>query len=128
MSGKTNYLETALLNHVLRNTAFTSPTTIYVALFTVAPDETGGGTEVSGGSYARQTVTFTAPSPDSISNVSDVTFPVATANWGTIVAFALMDAASGGNMLYFENLTTSRDIFTSDQLRFPSGQIIVTED
>ena len=125
---KTNYLETALIDHVLRNSAFTSPTTIYVALFTVAPDETGGGTEVTGGSYARQTSTFTAPAPDSTSNTADVTFPVATANWGTIVAFALMDASSGGNMLYFSTLTAPRDIFTSDQLRFPSGQLIVTED
>lgn len=125
---KTNYLETALIDHVLRNTTFTSPTTIYVALFTVAPDETGGGTEVAGGSYARQSSTFSAPAPDTTSNVSDVTFPVATANWGTIVAFALMDAASGGNMLYYSTLTASRDIFTSDQLRFPSGQLIVVED
>ena len=125
---KTNYLETSLLNHVLRNTAYTSPTTVYVALFTVTPDETGGGTEVAGGSYARQTVTFTAPAPDSVSNTADVTFPVATANWGTIVAFAIMDAASGGNMLYYAALTASRDIFISDQLRFPSGQLVCTED
>lgn len=128
MSGKTNYLETNLLNHVLRNTAYSSPTTIYVGLFTVAPDETGGGTEVSGGAYARQSVIFTAPAPDSCSNNADVTFPTATADWGTIVAFALFDAPSAGNMLYFANLAASRDILTADQFRFPSGQLIVQED
>lgn len=128
MSGKTNYLETNILNHVLRNTAYSSPTTVYVGLFLVAPDETGGGTEVSGGAYARQAVTFTAPSPDSCANDADVTFPTATSNWGTIVAFALFDQSSGGNMLYFANLTASRDVLTSDQFRFPSSQLVVGED
>jgi len=125
---KSNYLETQFLNHVLRNVAYTSPTTVYLALYTVAPGEAGGGTEVSGGSYARQSVTFSAPAPDSSSNTTDVTFPVATGNWGTVVAFGVFDAASGGNLLYYETLTASRDIFTSDQLRFPSGQLIVSED
>ena len=125
---KTNYLETQLLNHVLRNVSYSSPTTVYCALFTVAPTETGGGTEVSGGAYARQAVTFSAPSPDQVSNTTDVTFPIASADWGTIVAFAIMDAASGGNMLYYANLTASRDVLTNDQLRFPTGQLIVTED
>lgn len=125
---KSNYLETQLLNHVLRNVSYTSPTTVYLALYTVAPGEAGGGTEVSGGGYARQSVTFSAPSPDSSSNTTDVTFPVATGNWGTVVAFGVFDAASGGNMLYYNTLTASRDIFTSDQLRFPSGQLIVVED
>lgn len=125
---KSNYLETALLNHVLRNTAYTSPTTVYLALYTVAPTETGGGTEVTGGGYARQSVTFSAPAPDSCSNTTDVTFPIATGNWGTVVAFGVFDAASGGNMLYYNTLTAPRDIFTSDQLRFPSGQLIVSED
>jgi len=125
---KTNYLETALINHVLRNTAFSSPTTVYVGLFLVAPTESGGGTEVSGGAYARQSVTFTAPSPDSTANDADVTFPIATGDWGTIVAFALFDAPTAGNMLYFANLTASREILTSDQFRFPAGQLTVQED
>ena len=86
---KTNYLETQLLNHVLRNTPYSGPTTVYVGLFTSAPGEAAGGTEVSGGSYARQAVTFSAPAPDSCSNTADVLFPLATADWGTIVAFAI---------------------------------------
>lgn len=128
MSGKSNYLETQILNHVLRNTAYSSPTTIYVALFTTAPTESGGGVEVTGGGYVRQPVTFTAPAPDSCSNNADVTFPMATLDWGTVEAFALFDQASGGNMLYFANLTAPRDILTNDQFRFPSGQLLVSED
>jgi hypothetical protein len=124
---KTNYLETQLLNHVLRNVSYPSPTSIYVALFTVSPSEGGGGVEVSGGGYVRQPVTFTVPAPDSVTNVSDVTFPIATVDWGTVVAFAIMDQASSGNMLYYANLTASRTILASDQLRFPSAQLIISE-
>lgn len=125
---KSNYLEAQLLNHVLRATPYSSPSAVYVALFTVAPTESGGGTEVSGGSYVRQTVTFSAPAPDSVSNTADVTFPIATADWGDVEAFALFDQPSSGNMLYFADLTAPRTINTSDQFRFPAGQLIVTED
>lgn len=125
---KTNFLETQLLNHVLRATPYSAPATIYVALFTAAPGEAGGGTEVTGGSYARQAVTFTAPAPDSVANVADVNFAIATADWGTLVAFVLMDAASGGNMLYYANLTAARLVLTNDQFRFPAGQLSVSED
>lgn len=128
MSGKSNYLETQLLNHVLRNVSYSSPTTVYVGLFTTAPTESGGGVEVSGGSYVRQSVTFSSPSPDSCSNSTDITFPMATADWGTVEAFALFDQSSGGNMLYFANLTASREILTYDQFRFPSNQLTVSEE
>jgi hypothetical protein len=125
---KSNYLEAQLLNHVLRATPYSSPSAVYVALFTVAPTESGGGTEVSGGSYARQTVTFSSPAPDSVSNVADVTFPIATGDWGDIEAFALMDQPSSGNMLYFANLTAPRTVATADQFRLPAGQLICSED
>jgi hypothetical protein len=125
---KTNYLETQLLNHVLRAVPYSAPSSVYVALFTAAPSDAGGGTEVTGGSYARQTVTFTAPAPDSVENTADVNFPIATADWGTIVAFAIMDAASAGNMLYFANLAASRTVLTNDQFRFPAGQLSCAED
>lgn len=125
---KTNYLEAQLLNHVLRATPYSSPSAVYVALFTVAPTESGGGTEVSGGSYVRQPVTFTSPAPDTVSNTADVTFPIATADWGDIEAFALLDQPSSGNMLYFADLTAPKTINTSDQFRFPAGQLVVQED
>jgi hypothetical protein len=124
---KSTYFDNSMLNAGLRNTPFTSPVTVYVALFTIAPGVGGGGTEVTGGSYARQAVTWTVPSAGSVSNVADVIFPVASADWGVVVAFAIFDAIASGNMLYFNNLGASRTVLTSDQVKFPAGQLIVTE-
>lgn len=126
MSAMSDYLENAIGNHILRHIAYTSPTTVYCALYTVAPSDSGGGTEVSGGGYARQAVTFGAPSNGVFTNSADVVFPTATANWGTIVAFALFDAATGGNMLIYGNLSSSKTINSGDQFRFPAGQLSVT--
>jgi hypothetical protein len=124
---KSLYLDNTFLSIALLNTSFVPPTVVYVALFTVTPGPSGGGTEVAGGGYGRQIASFTAPSSGSTANVADIFFPIATAPWGTIVAFALFDASSGGNMLYFGNLSTSRSIMTSDQLKFPASQLIATE-
>lgn len=124
---KTIYLDNNFINVALRNTPFAPPATIYVSLYTVAPGVGGGGTEVSGGGYGRQTVTFAAPVNGQTSNMADILFPVATVSWGTIVAFALMDASSGGNMLYFGNLSTPRLVQASDQVKFPTSQILVFE-
>ena len=95
-----NYLADALLDHTVRNTAYTSPTTVYLALFTSMPDaDDVGGTEVTGGSYARQAVTF-GPSSDGVaSSTAAITFSSMPAT--TVVGAALYDAASGGNMLHF---------------------------
>lgn len=131
MSEKTDYLEEALIDHVLRNTALTSPTTVYVALFTSAPGETGGGTEVSGGAYARQSVAFAAPSQVSdaaeTSNSSDVTFPEATADWGTVTDFGIFDASTGGNMFYYSPLDQSKVVSTGDTAKFSAGALKVSE-
>lgn len=126
---KSNFLETVLLNHVLRNIPYTPPATVYLALFTTIPAEDGtGGVEVSGGSYARQSVAFNPPVLNQVVNAGDVTFPTATAAWGTITSFALMDAASGGNYLYIANLTAPRTVGISDVIKFPAGQLIASED
>ncbi len=124
---KSLYLDNTFLSIALLNTSFVPPTVVWVALFTVTPGPSGGGTEVAGGGYGRQIVTFTAPSGGSTSNTAAVVFPIATAAWGTITAFALFDASSGGNLLYFGNLSTSRSIMINDQLQFPIGQLIATE-
>ncbi len=128
MGSFTDYLENALINHILRNTTYTSPTTIYVGLFTAAPSDSGGGTEVSGGGYARQAATFSAPSAGATSNAADITFPTATANWGTITHVALFDAATGGNMLFWGALTTSKAVNTGDVLKILAGDLDVTLD
>lgn len=127
MSDLSDYLETALLNAVLRNTTYTSPATVYLALFTSPTTDAGGGTEVSGGSYARQSVAFSAPADSSgsmqCSNSADVTFPIATANWGTVTHAALCDASSGGHYLWHGALSVSRTVNTNDQIKFEAGDL-----
>jgi len=125
---KTNFLEDSLLDHVLRATAYSAPTDVYIGLFTVTPGEAGGGTEVTGNNYARKAVTFGAPSAGSIANNADVVFDQASGSWGTISYFALFDALTSGNMLYYGALTSSKTINSGDQLKFASGGITITED
>jgi hypothetical protein len=131
VAGLSNYYEGKILDHMFRNVAFTPPATVYVALFTTAPTDAGGGTEVSGGGYARQAVSFGAVSggsPSQIANSAAVSFPVATASWGTVVAFGLYDAATAGNLLAWANLTTSKLIDVNDQAQFAAGALTITLD
>ncbi|MFD2116334.1 hypothetical protein ACFSTH_08385 [Paenibacillus yanchengensis] len=132
MGAMSNYLEVALLNAVFRNTPFTSPTTVYLALYTSDPTEADTGTEVSGGAYARQAVTFSAPtqvgSKATISNSADASFAVATAAWGTVTHVGLRTAATGGNLLYYGPVNNARSILVNDQLKFLAGELILDLD
>lgn len=134
MGSKANYLENKVLDSVLGNQSFPANSTVYVALFTITPSDAGGGTEVTGGSYARVAVAnnltnFPAASGGSKSNGTDVTFVEATANWGTIVAFGIFDAASGGNLLYWGAVSPNKTINTGMQFRFPASTgLTITED
>lgn len=130
---KSNFLELELLDHVLGAAVYTAPGTVHVALYTAAPTDAGGGTEVTGGSYARVGVTnnatnWPAAAAGAKSNGTVITFPTATADWGTIVAFAILDAGSGGNFLYWATLTANRDVLTGDVASFAIGTLVVTED
>lgn len=124
---KTTYLSDVLLNEVLTNVPYTPVPTVYLALYTVSPTGSGGGTEVTGGSYVRQVVAFNTATAGSSANGSPVSFPIAAANWGTVVAFAVLDAIVGGNMLYYGTLSAPRTIMTNDQMVFPTGQLLITE-
>ena len=126
MSEISNYLENALINVTLRNTAYTAPTTIYVALYTSDPTDANTGTEVSGGSYARTSVTFAAPSNGASLSNADCTFPQATASWGTVGWIGLMDASTSGNLLYHTPLDVSKAIDTGDIFKIASGSLSVT--
>jgi hypothetical protein len=126
MSAASNYLETAMFNHVFRNTAYTPAATLYVALFTssgsLAELEAGTLTnEVTGGSYARQTATFGAPTNGAGSNSGTVTFPTASAGWGTIRFAAIMDASTSGNVLVYGQLSSDVTINTSNTFQFNTG-------
>ena len=128
MGSFSDYMENKVIDHMLRNQAFTPPSTLYVALYTVTPSDAGGGTEVSGGSYARQTVTLSAASAGATSNSADITFPQATADWGTIVAVGIMDAASGGNLLAWGALTASKTVNNGDQFKILAGNLTLSVD
>lgn len=126
MSELSNDLETKLINQVLRNTAYTRPTTVYVALYTDNPTDADVGTEVTGGSYARQSVAFGAPSDGATDNSSDITFPTATADWGTVTHVGLHDAVSGGNLLFHSPLAASKVVSNGDTFKFNAGDLDVS--
>lgn len=129
MGSKSDYLENKVLDHVLRNTAYTSPATVYVGLYTATPSDAGGGTELSGNGYARQSCAFSAASGGSISNSGTVTFgPNTTSGWGTVAYFGIFDASSSGNLLYWGSLTASKTVAVGDSVSFAAGALVVTED
>lgn len=132
-----DFLEDELLDHWLGGSAYSAPATIHVALFTAAPTDAGGGTEVGVGTwtnYARAAVTnnltnWPASSGGSKSNGTVVSFGTVTASGPvTVVAFGLFDAASGGNLLGWATLTTNKTVNNGDQPSFAVGALVVTSD
>ena len=121
-----NYLENALVNATLRATTFTSPATVYVGLYTADPTDAGTGTEVSGGSYARQSVTFGAPSNGVSTNSAAVEFPQCTSTWGTVSHIGILDASTSGNLYYHTALDSSKLIETGDVFKIAIGNLSVT--
>lgn len=128
MAEFSNYLEDKILDHVLRNVSYTSPTTTFVGLFTSDPTDAGTGTEVSGGSYARQVLSVTTASGGIVTSSADITFPQATANWGTISHIGILDALTSGNLLMHTALTTSKTIDSGDILKINTNSLTVTLD
>jgi hypothetical protein len=122
----TNYLENKLLDHFLGTTAYTMPSPVYVALFTAAPGDAGGGTEVTGGSYARQTAAFSAASSGATSNSANIDFTGMPA--ATTVAIAIFDASTSGNMLVHGTLTTNKTTDAGDTLRIATGDLDISID
>ena len=130
MSAASDYLENELLDHVLGKGArdYDPASELYVGLWT-ADDGLESGTltsEVSGGSYARQTATFAIASGGSSSTNATITFPAATANWGTITHVAIMDALTSGNVLFHGAVTTSKTIESGDTFQISSGNLTIT--
>ena len=128
MAEMSNYLENAMLNATLNNTAFTTVATPYISLHTADPTDDGSGAEVSGGSYARTSASFAtaAGTSGSIATDADVTFPTATANWGTVTHIGIWDASSSGNLLYHTALDSSKTIDSGDIFKITSGNLTVT--
>lgn len=120
-----NTFETTVLTWVFTTDSATRPTAWYVALFTTDPTDAGTGTEVSGGSYARESVTFTV-SGDTASNSGAVEFTAATGDWGTITHIGVYDALTSGNLIAHAALTASKAIGTGDVFRIPDGDLDIT--
>ena len=121
-----NYLENKLIDHFLGTTTYTKPSAVYVALYTVEPSDAGGGTEVTGGSYARQTATFTAASSGATSNNANIDFTGMPA--ATVVAIGVFDALTSGNLLLHGTLTTNKTTDAGDTLRIATGDLDISID
>lgn len=119
-----DYLENKLLDHFLGTTSYTMPSTIYVALYTVAPDDTGGGTEVTGGSYARQTATFDSAASGATQNSADIDFVNMPSC--TVVAVGIHDALTSGNLLVHGTLTANKSLDAGDTLRIATGDLDIS--
>lgn len=133
---KSDYLENKVLDHVLSGAsgAYTQPSNVFLALFTTNCSDSAPGTEVStsGTGYARvqiacNTTNFPLASGGSKTNGTTITFPQATASWGTVVSWALMDAATGGNMLW-QGTMTQKTVDPQDTLSVAAGQLTLSED
>jgi hypothetical protein len=126
MAEMSNYLENALINATLRNTSYTSPSSSYLALYTSDPTDADTGTEVSGTSYARQAITFGAPSNGVSTNSAAIEFPQAGGSWGTVTHVGIRDASTSGNLLFHTALDASKTIATGDVFRVAIGSLSVT--
>jgi hypothetical protein len=137
-----DFLENKIIDQLFRGQAAPTTTTLHVGLLTTAPSDSGGGTEASGGSYARVAVTSsltnwagtqsagstTASSGTGgqTSNNAAITFPTPTAGWGTVTHFGIYDAASGGNLLFWGALTIAKTINQADTVTFPAASLSIT--
>ena len=128
-----DYLENALLNQLFRGSSYSFPGTLYVGLYTAAPTDAGGGTEVSGNGYARVAVTantsnWANSTAGATSNSNAITFPQASGSWGTVVALGIFDASTSGNLLAWADLTTNKLVGNGDTPSFAAGDLDVTLD
>jgi len=128
MAALSDHAEALLLDWLMTNGTATRPTAWYVGLFTAAPSDAGGGTEVSTGGYARQSVTFDAASSPggTTSNSGAVTFTASGADYGTVTHIGIFDASTSGNLLWHGALTASKTVADGDTLEFSVGNIDLT--
>ena len=135
MTAASNYLENKVLDHVLKNTAYTQPSGLYLALFNNTSTNTAANleagtltdeTSTSGTAYARKAVTFAAASSGTAATSATVTFDAATASWGTITHVAVMDASTSGNVLFWGAVTTSKTIDTGDTFQVTQGNLTIS--
>lgn len=121
MASMSTYLRQRLLDHALGTRQYTMPSQVYVALLDARGDE------LSGNSYARVSVDFTATTTGGqASPTSTVRFPQASGDWGTVRSVALYDASTSGNVLFQEDLTVERTVLNGDTFQFATDRLIVS--
>ena len=125
MAQMSDYLKDQLINHTFRATSYTTPTNVYVALYSSDPTSADSGTELSGSGYARVSASFGAPVAGSgtVLNDADITFAAATADWTAITHIGIRDALTGGNLLSFKALSSSVTVLNTNNFRIPTGQL-----
>ena len=134
MAGMSDFLENEILDHVLSDLAYTAPTSLFIGLYTAAPSDSGGGTEATGGSYARLEVgaatgrDFTVASGGASTSNEEWAFVTCTADWGTIINATLMDALTVGNQMFNGALAASKVVDNGDTFKFLIGDFDVTLD
>lgn len=137
MSAASNYLEKAVLDHVLGNTTYTPASTLYLALFNNTSGnaltnlEAGTLTDevtTSGTAYGRKAVTFSAATSGAgtAQSNSTVTYNAATATWGSVTHVAVMDALTSGNVLFYGAVTTPKTIDIGDTFQVTAGNLTIT--
>lgn len=128
MAALSDYAEKLILDWMMTTGSATRPTSWYIALFTAAPSDSGGGTEVTGSGYARQSVTFDAGSSPggTTQNSGAVSFTASGGNFGTVTHIGIFDAVSGGNLLWHGAMTASKTINDGETLEFSAGNIDLT--
>ena len=132
LGAMSNFLEEAILNGTLRNITYSAPDNVYLALYTNNPTDSDTGTEVSGGDYERQPVSFTSPTQTegraTVENENEIEFEIATEDWGTITHMGIRDSQNGGNLLYYGELQNSKTIDQGDQFRVQAGDLVIDLD
>jgi hypothetical protein len=139
MSALSNYAENKVIDALMRGQAFPTIANTYVGLLTAAPSDAGGGTEVSGGSYARVTVasslanwagtqsaastTASSGTGGTTSNNGSISFPTPSAGWGTVTHVGVYDASTAGNLLWYSALGVSKTINSGDTVSFPAASL-----
>ena len=141
MSHMSDYLENQIIDHLFRAATFSKPAALYYALFTAAPSDAGGGTEVSGNNYSRAqlnpsntnynatqggTTGASSGTGGQTSNAAAITFPTPSGTWGAVTHIGVFDASSGGNLLMWAPLTTAKTINSGDAVSFTAGQFTFT--
>ena len=125
MSALSDYAEKLLIDWMMTTGSATRPTSWYVALYTAAPSDSGGGTEVSGNGYSRQSITLSAGSSPggTTANTNTLSFTASGGNWGVVSHIGIFDASTSGNLLWHGAMTASKDISDGDTLEFAIGNI-----